>query len=106
MILPGAVIKQGDSLQVPIGLTNVDDLTTWSCRVRIGSTVDDDSPVFDQLVTQRNNDNSRFILFIDRSTTAGWDAGDYLIMADVWNAGTGEGKEMHGELRVEAQGVS
>ena len=106
MILPGAVIRQGDSLKVSIGLTGVSDLTGWSCKVIIGTGVDDPSPLLAINVTQLSDDNSRFILFVSRGTTPSWPPGDYLIMADVWNTGTGEGSEVHGELRVEAQGVA
>ena len=106
LLLPGEQIKQGESLRVALGLKDVISLTGWKCRVVVSASATGADPILGPTnVTTKNSEGSRFVHFVPRDTTRDWPVGDYFYMADVYNESTGEGKELHGELRVDLQGV-
>lgn len=87
-----------------LGLTEISDLTGWKCRAMVA--IPGKDPVLGPInITVTNSAGNRFIHFISRDTTRDWAPGDYLYTADVYNEGTGEGKELHGEVRVDEQAV-
>lgn len=99
------VIKQGDSLDLTHGVEGVTDLTGWSCKVQVKSALSDQTPVFEETVTDLNDDDDRFVQLIPRNETDGWEVGDYFLISDIWNTTSGRSRENQLRLRVEARGV-
>ncbi len=103
--MPGTEIKQGDSLGLAYGISDDVNLNSWSCKIAVKTSLDQSTPTFTLNLTQRNQDSTRFVGVISRDTTKDWPPGEYLLLADVWNPGTGEGKEFQADLRIMAQGI-
>lgn len=100
-------IRQGDSIGLEYGI-GTESLQDWTCDVAVYSypivvTSPITPAVYEVTLTDLNEDDTRFTGLIDRTETAGWSTGRYIVVCDLYNATTGEAKEFEATLIVNAQ---
>lgn len=102
-------IRQGDSLGLEYGI-GTESLAGWTCDVAVFAypvypTSPATAPVHEATLIGLADDDTRYTGLIDRTETATWPAGRYIVVCDLYNSATGEAREFEATLIVSAQAL-
>ena len=97
-------IYQGETIVKSYGLADNSVLDGWSCRVQIRS-LDKTELLFDNTLTNKSQDNTKFLLTVPSLTTETFQQGYYVIAAELVNYVSGENNEIVEKFEVLEQWV-
>lgn len=94
-----SVIK-GDSVDLQIRLSDLRDLTGYTCRLQVRDSDDNIAGSVDRSITDKNAAGNTFIAQLTPTETDAMAVGTYTISAQLSNATTGQAKEINDTLTV------
>ena len=93
---------QGDTVSLRYGVTPAQDMNNWDVRVVVKTSKSQTVPDLDLTLTQVSGDT-----FFKEGLmqTTSLDVGKYFLIAELFNPGSTERKEVHDTLKINEQGV-
>lgn len=98
---PALEVYQGDSIALGYNTDPEQDMTNWTVRVMVKKQLQE-SALIDQVVDDLSPDTLRLVGLLQTATLL---PGKYWLLAQMSNPATGESKEIHQRIQVNAQGV-